>query len=146
MRVILLKDVKNLGKKNEIKNVPDGYARNFLLKQGLVTQATNQSVAEVMEQKRREEEERKKLFEERTEEKGRLEKTTLEYTLRTGEKGEPFGSVSRHEIEESLNKKGFSSIHIKLEKPLKTLGRHEVEVDLGGGVRARLNVEVNANK
>src|SRR3989344_3606473 len=103
MRVILLKDVKNLGKKNE-------------------------------------------MLEGGTKEKGRLKKTTLEYTLRTGEKGEPFGSVSRHEIEESLNKKGFSSIHIKLEKPLKTLGRHEVEVDLGGGVRARLNVEVNANK
>ena len=142
MKVIFIKDLKKQGKVNEIKEVSDGYATNFLIKNGYAVKykKTSSSILDKdMEEKRKldakNREEALKLSE-------KLSKITLEFKMATNN-GKVFGSVSSKQIVEELNKKG-----IKIEKKqihaqnLNTLGMHEVEIYLHKKVIAKLHVQL----
>lgn len=145
MKVIFLKDVKGKGKKGEVKNVADGYAQNFLLKQGLAVEASNTNVSTLENQKKKEQklaavelEEAKKLGAE-------LEKLTVELSAKSGEGGRLFGSITSKQIAEELFKKHKIKIDkrkIELADAIRSLGYTKVPVKLHTEVTATLNVHV----
>ncbi len=140
MKVIFLKDVKNVGKKFDVKNVSDGYARNFLFPQNLAKIATEEAVINLEAQKmaiaKEEEETKSELI---TLAKN-LENKEFEFKIKTGDKGEVFGSITKNDIEKSIAVPG--DIEILLDKPIKKLGERRVEVNLGKGIRAEIRVLV----
>lgn len=145
MKVILLEDVKALGKKGEVVNVSDGYARNFILPKKLGLEANQKNMNELKLKKAHEE----KLAEARYEEaKALAEKLGAgEITLKvkTGEGGKIFGSVSSKEIAaEAANQLGLEidKKKVQLGEPIKTLGAHTVSVKLHPKVAAQLKVRV----
>ena len=133
MKVILLSDVKNVGKKDEVVEVADGYARNFLIKRKLAvaqTQGSMQVLGRQQEEARLREEE---LEKEAQKTKERLEKIVLECQIKTGNGGRSFGSISTKQIAEQLSKE--HDIHIDRRKILghdsiSSLGDSDLKVDL----------------
>ena len=140
MRVIFLKDVKNVGKKLDVKNVSDGYARNFLLPQGLAKIATEEAVKNLETQKIASVKEDEKIKNELIALAKNLENKEFEFKVKTGEKGEVFGSVTKNDIEKSISVS--RSIEALLDKPIKKLGEHRVEINLGKGVKVNLKIKV----
>lgn len=135
MKVILLKDVKNVGKKDEVKEVSDGYARNFLIKNKMAVAYTKGSVKVLdhqLEEKKLHEEDLKKQAEKIAEE---LKTTPVEFMLNTGKDGQVFGSVSSKQIAEALNKKGIivDKRKIHMDIPVSSIGTTRVKVDLYKG-------------
>lgn len=133
MKVILLSDVKNLGKKGDIVKVADGYGRNFLIRQHLAVEATKKSMEILDEQKLQESLEEKQLEANAEAIKQRLAKLTLEFKVKTGKDGRVFGSVSTKQIAEQLLQKH----DIKIDKrkvidsaPVSTMGYTDVKIDL----------------
>ena len=124
MKVILLQDIDKLGKKYEVKEVKDGYARNFLLPRGLVKIATEEALVWL--------EEKKSLLEEKAEEKlkqiqdlaSRVDGQEVVIIVKVGEEGQLFESVSAQKISEELKKMGFDikKSQIVLDEPIKELG------------------------
>ena len=112
MKVILLSDVKNLGKKGDIVKVADGYGRNFLIRQHLAVEATKKSMEILDEQKLQESLEEKQLEANAEAIKQRLAKLTLEFKVKTGKDRRVFGSVSTKQIAEQLMQK----YEIKIDK------------------------------
>lgn len=145
MKVIVLEDVKGLGRKFEIKNVSDGYARNFLLPRKLVQIATNEAIKRLNQQKEIFEKEHHELLSKLKEEAAKISGQRLVFKLATGDKNEVFGSVNERDIELELKEKGFANIKAYLPKALKSIGEQEVEVDLGEGIKAKVKVEVESS-
>nr|WP_295972411.1 50S ribosomal protein L9 [uncultured Bacillus sp.] len=145
MKVIFLKDVKGKGKKGEIKNVADGYAHNFLLKQGLAVEANQANISSLNAQKKKEE---KLAAEELTEAqklKTVIDELTVELSAKSGEGGRLFGSITSKQIAEELQKKHGIKIDkrkIELEDAIRALGYTKVPVKLHPEVTAVLNVHV----
>ena len=102
MKVIFLKDVKGKGKKGEVKNVADGYAQNFLIKQGLAIEASNANMSSLDAQKKKEEKLAAQELEEAKKLKEQLEKITVELTAKSGEGGRLFGSITSKQIAEAI--------------------------------------------
>ncbi|ENQ3106854.1 50S ribosomal protein L9 [Bacillus cereus] len=145
MKVIFLKDVKGKGKKGEMKNVPDGYANNFLLKQGLAIEATNANMKTLDAKKRKEEKDAELELEKCKELKETLEKLTVELKAKSGEGGRLFGSITSKQIVDSLQK----AHNIKLDKrkfemddAIRALGYTNVTVKLHPQVTATVKVHV----
>ncbi len=145
MKVILLQDVKGVGKKYEVKNVSDGYARNFLLLKKLAETATKENLDRLEKQRSAWTTEREARVAQLKEEAKRIEALTLHFTLKAGEKGEAFGSVTESDIGKELEKSGFPKIKLELPKHIKTFGEHLIPADLGDGVKANLKVSVNTD-
>ncbi len=145
MKVIFLKDVKGKGKKGEVKNVADGYAHNFLIKQGLAIEANNTNISTLEGQKKKED---KRAAEELAEAKKlgeQLEKLTVELSAKAGEGGRLFGSITTKQIAEELQKKhGIKIDKRKMELPdaIRSLGHTKVPVKLHHEVLASLTVHV----
>ncbi len=140
MKVIFLKDVKGTARRGEIREVSDGYAKNFLLPKGIAEPATGKAIGEI---NRANEAVQKEIdgFKEKIK---RLEESgELEFKLKTGKKGEIYGSVTREDVERELKKKGFAHVEARLAKPIREAGRHEVEVSIGRGVTGKINISVN---
>ena len=145
MKVILLQDVKALGKKGEIVNVNDGYARNFILPKKLGVEANGKNLNDLKLQKNNEAkvaqehlDAAKKLAEE-------LKAGKVVLTMKVGEGGRTFGSVSSKEIAEAVKEQMHLEIDkkkIQLKEQIKTLGTHIVSVKLHPEVTAELNVSV----
>lgn len=146
MKVILTKDVKALGKAGEIKEVSDGYAKNYLLKNGLAKLATNANMAENKAQKNAADfhyAEQKKDAQNLAE---KLKGKVVRLAIKCGENGKIFGSITAQNISESLEKIGFDieKKKIELSSPIKTIGIHEVEIKLFQGVSTKIKVDVVA--
>jgi large subunit ribosomal protein L9 len=140
MKIILLKDVENLGKKGDIVTVRDGYARNYLIPKGFAKEATPSTIKEfeMMEAlKKKREEKRKKEAEEI---KNKIEKISLTFYLKGKEK--TYGAITSKDIIEELNKKGFDveKGSLKMERPLKEPGFYEIPLKLHPEVEANLRV------
>ena len=144
MKVIFLKDLKNQGKKGEIKEVKDGYGKNFLIKNGYAVMATATGVkrlnAENAQMKQQELENIKKC----KQIKEQIEKLTLTFKVKTGTQDRVFGTVSTKMIAEELKKKDFNidKKNIKLDNQLSSLGFHNVKIELHKEVIANLKVEL----
>ncbi|MBI4033933.1 MAG: 50S ribosomal protein L9 [Candidatus Brennerbacteria bacterium] len=142
MKVILLQDIRGVGKKHDVKDVSLGYARNFLLPKSLAEVATPPAFKKLMDMKAVEQEEKKKLAAVLEEKAREIKKLTLNFELKTGGKGEVFGSVTAKDIEEALADKGISGVKTELSRPIKELGEKEVEVGLGEGIKTKVKVVV----
>ncbi|WP_226681702.1 50S ribosomal protein L9 [Sutcliffiella horikoshii] len=149
MRVIFLKDVKGKGKKGEVKNVADGYAHNFLLKQGLAMEASNGNLKSLEAQKNKEAKEAEQEVENAKKLKETLEKLTLEFQTKAGEGGRLFGSITTKQIAEELQKKHKIKIDkrkMELNDAIRALGYTNVPVKLHTDVTATLKVHVTEQK
>ena len=145
MQVILLKDVKGLGKAGEVKKVSDGYARNMLLPKKLVMEASDSNI-KVLERKRAEIEAQRAVDKQVAEEiKAKLENGSINMKSKAGEGGRLFGAITSKDIAEQIEKDyklQLDKKKIDLSAPIKTLGEHEVELKLFTGVSAKVKVIV----
>jgi large subunit ribosomal protein L9 len=143
MKVLLIKDVKGLGKAGEIKNAKDGYARNFLIPKGFAKLATDEVIKEWQEEQKRKEEELKKELAELNELKKKIENTTLHIKHKLGANGQLYGAITNKEVAEHLKEKGIEidKKHIEM-KQIKTVGEYTVDVKLGHGIHANLKLVV----
>jgi len=145
MKVILLQDVKALGKKGEIVNVNDGYARNFILPKKLGLEATGKNLNDLKLQRANEEKVAQQLLDEAKELGKKLEAGKVEVKIKVGEGGRTFGSVSTKEVAVAVKEQLGYEIDkkkIQLKDAIKTLGTHTVPVKLHPKVTAELKVIV----
>lgn len=138
MKVLLLKDVRKVGKKYEIKEVSDGYARNFLFARKLAVPADEGA----MKIKAKAEAGESALISRYKEMAAKLNRETLEFKVRAGEKGGVFGSVTSQQIKKALLEKGYEVAEVVLEKPLRALGEHKVAISFGRGITGEAKVLV----
>ncbi|MEY8354469.1 50S ribosomal protein L9 [Lachnospiraceae bacterium 54-53] len=145
MEVVLLEDVKSLGKKGQIVKVNDGYARNFILPKKLGIEATTKNLNDLKLQKANEARIAAEQLEAAKELGARISEASITLSIRAGEGGRAFGSVSGKEIAAAILSQLGLDIDKKklvLPEPLKTFGSHEVPVKLHKDVTARLTVKV----
>ncbi len=144
VKVIFLKDVKGQGKKDEIKEVKDGYAMNFLIKKGYAQMANSSNLKNLEVQKETQKLEESLLIKEMESLKNELEKITLKFTVKTGKEERMFGQISVKQIKEELGKQGYNidKTKIKLDHPIMSLGHHEVDIELHKKVIAKVKVHV----
>ena len=145
MKVILKQDVENLGDAGEIVDVADGYGNNFLVPRGLAMRATKGAVAdaEAIARSRRKREARNR--EDALERKRELESKSVSVTAKAGEDGTLYGSVGNNAVAKAINIQLGVKVdrrRIEMERPLKNLGLHEVEVRIHRDVNAKVRVEV----
>lgn len=145
MEVILLEDVKALGKKGELVSVSEGYARNFILKKNLGIEATPKNLNDLKLKKANEEKVAKERLEEAKKLAGEMEKMSVTLNMKSGKDGRTFGSISTKEIavavKEQLNLE-LDKKKLVLDEPIRTLGTHIVSVRLHRDVTAKLTVKV----
>ena len=149
MKVIFLKDVKGIGKKGEIKNVADGYANNFLFKQGLAIEATPANLKALEAQKQKEQRQAAEELANAKKLKEQLEKLTVEIAAKAGEGGRLFGSITSKQIAEALQAQHGLKLDkrkIELNDAIRALGYTNVPVKLHPEVSATLKVHVTEQK
>jgi large subunit ribosomal protein L9 len=147
VKVIFLQDVRGKGKRGEIKNVPDGYAQNFLIKQGKAKAATSQAMSQLKGQQKAEAKREEELKEEAEVVKKTLEngKTVVELTAKAGTDGRLFGSIPSKQIAQALEKQygiKLDKRKIELREPIKMMGFINVPVKLHQDVTAKIRVHV----
>ena len=145
MKVILLQDIKGLGKAGEIANVKDGYARNYLLPRKLVVEATEGNLKTLAEQKVSQELKQQQEIDEAKDIVAKLEESPIEITAKAGEGGKLFGSVTSKDLAEALGKQHKIKIDrrkIVLPEPIRELGIRDVEVKLHTGAVGKLKVNI----
>ncbi|HEP1522979.1 50S ribosomal protein L9 [Streptococcus pyogenes] len=139
MKVIFLADVKGKGKKGEIKEVPTGYAQNFLIKKNLAKEATSQSIGELKGKQKAEEKAQavKAVLDE--------DKTRVQFQEKVGPDGRTFGSITAKKISEELQKQFGVKVdkrHIVLDHPIRAIGLIEVPVKLHKEVTAEIKLAI----
>jgi large subunit ribosomal protein L9 len=147
MKIVLRQDVPKLGEAGTIQTVANGYARNYLIPQGMAVVATPGEIKtaehnmKVRERKvQRQEDQMQSLAD-------KIAGTRLEFTARAGEQGRLFGSVTTSDIAEQLNAKIGEDVDrrkIQLTEPLRTIGEHQIEVHLVGRLRPAITVVIEA--
>jgi len=147
MKVIVIKDTKNIGKKGEIKNVSDGYAKNFLIPNGIVMEATPANIRDLKRKKAADAE--KRATDKASAEILKAKLAEIETVLQTkaGEGGKVFGSVTSKDISDALLAQHGIEIDKKkivLENPIKQLGEYTITAKLYQEVTAEFKVTVNA--
>lgn len=145
MKVILVKDVDNLGRTGDVKDVAAGYARNFLLRRGLVVPATEGQMKrlDILRAQRRKEDDRRLTEAEQLAQ--RISALTVTIPARVGEQGRLFGSVTSQDIADAFMQQHAIEVDrrdLALDDPIRTLGSHSVDLRLGGQVHAQVKVEV----
>ena len=149
MKVIFFQDVKGKGKKGEIKNVADGYAHNFLLKNNFALEATPANMKSLEAQKKKQEREAAEELQDAKVLKDKLEKLTVELSAKSGEGGRLFGSITSKQIADELNKAYSIKIDkrkLDLDDSIRSLGVTNVPVKLHHEVTATLKVHVKETK
>lgn len=144
MKVIFLKDVKGQGKKDEIKEVKDGYAQNFLIKNGYAIKYTNRSNEILNSQIKDRNQKEEELIKECEKIKSNIEKQVFTFKVKTGKEDKVFGSISTKQIADELNKKGYNidKKKIVIDVPISSLGTHNVKVNLHSKVQAIIKVNL----
>ena len=144
MEVIFIKDLKNQGKKGQIKIVKDGYAENFLIKQGYAVKKTKESLAKLECEQRNKAAQDAESKKQATALKVELDKVVLEFKVKTGEGDKVFGSVSVKQIKDELQKKNFKidKSQIEITNQIASLGFHNVDIKLYPGITATIKVHL----
>ena len=144
MKVILQKDVKNLGKVGELVNVSPGFARNYLFPRTLAAEATEKRVKEFEHLQKVAEVKKKKAVAERQEVLKKIQGVSLVVKASAGENDKLFGAVTTNDLSNELEKHGFSIDRrdIHLEEPIRMLGQHKATIKLGEGLEAEVSVSV----
>lgn len=148
MKVILKETIKSIGKKDEIINVSDGYARNYLFAKNLAVEATKENLSKLKSKKDSEKHKKDVEKEEAEKQADKMSKIKLQFKVKSGENGKVFGGVSSKEIAEKL----FADYSIKVDKKkielketIKTLGITKVKIKLFEDVYGELKIEVLGN-
>ena len=145
MKVILLQDIKNVGKKDEIINANDGYARNFLFPKKLALEATKDNLLKLQAKKDSQKHKKNLEVEEFKRQADKIKDIVLKIKVKAGANGKIFGGVTAKEISEELKKQYKMEIDkkkINLEETIKNIGRFSVEIKFGDGVSAKLTLAV----
>lgn len=145
MKVLLLKDVKNLGKKGAVCNVADGYAQNFLFKNGLAVQASDKAQEIRQAEIQKEKEEEAKRVEEANKNKVILEALMVTFKAKAGKDGRMFGTISTKQVAEEIIK--LTNVNVDKRKitsdvPISSFGVTNVSVELHKKVIAKVKVQV----
>ncbi|CAJ1225009.1 50S ribosomal protein L9 [Levilactobacillus zymae] len=147
MKVIFTKDVRGKGKRGEIKNVPDGYAQNFLIKRGLAKEANQSAMSQLSAERKAEERREAEALAEANKLKTHLEddKTVVEILAKAGDDGRLFGSIPSKQIVQALDKQfnlKLDKHKVELPEPIRSLGYTNVPVKLHADVTAKIRVHV----
>jgi large subunit ribosomal protein L9 len=145
MQVLLIKDVKGLGKAGEVKDVKDGYGQNFLIGKGLAKLATNEVLKKHASGERKKAEAEANEIEELNALKERLDKLEVKISKSLGQTGHLFGAVTKDEIAHALADQHSIEIdkkHINSKTNIKTVGKHDLDLKLGHAIHATLHIEV----
>lgn len=144
MKVILIQDVKALGKKGEIKEVAEGYARNYLIPRSLVVEASGGHLKEHQSQEKRQEAKVAKALTAAETLAKKIDGLTLEVVAKVGEGGRLFGSVTSADVAKALKEKGFTIDKRKIElgETIKNLGTYSVRVKLHPDVDSHIELVV----
>ena len=145
MKVILLQDIKNVGKKEQIIEANDGYARNYLFPKKLAIEASKDNLAKLQAKKQSEANKKQAEIEANKELAKRIEKMELTIKAKAGENGKIFGGITSKEISAELKSQHNIEIDKKkivLKETIKTLGRFSTEIKFGDGVSAKLTLNV----
>ena len=147
MKVILQKDVKDVGKVGEVVAVSDGFARNFLFPRKFATEATEKRVQEYEHLKRVAEAKKKKAVAERQALLAKVTGNTVKFKVAAGDSDKLFGTITTTDISKELDKLGYSIDRrdIHLEEPIKLLGTYKATIKLGEGLEASLQIIVERN-
>ncbi len=148
MKVIFIKDVAGVAKRNEIQEVKNGYARNFLIPNGLAKRATSSDIKKVEEIKKTEKEKIKQELALTKKMVEKLEGKKFELNYKTGEEGQLFEAVTSKKIAEALQKEDFNiqEDQIKLDKPIKSLGEFPIEIKFKNNLKAKIVVNIKKEK
>lgn len=144
MKVILQKDVLNLGDAGEVKEVADGYARNFLIPKKFAIRASAGSTKMALHQKRLAELKKEKRAKSMKQVADSLNGQSIEVKVKQGENDKIFGSVTSQDVQQALANKGFEidKRKIDLEQPIKSLGEFKIRLKLAEGIQAEVNLAV----
>lgn len=145
MKVILREDVEDLGSEGDIVDVADGYARNYLLPRRLAEEATEGKIKQVRQRKEKREKKKKKQRQVAQEKADKLSAETFEISVKAGEEGRLFGSVTTADIAEKLSEAGYDEVekvNIELDENIKDLGVHKVPVKIFEDIRAEIKIKV----
>ena len=145
MKVLLIKDVKSLGKAGEVKEVKPGYGQNFLIKKGFAKPATPEIIAEHEAEIKRKEEEEKAEIARLKEIAQKLDKLEVIITKKVGNNGHLFGAITKEEVANALKEQHGIDIDKKSitdKAVIKTIGEHDLDLKLGHGIHAKLHVDV----
>ncbi|MDZ5782531.1 MULTISPECIES: 50S ribosomal protein L9 [Marinococcus] len=144
MKVILKQDVKGQGKKGEVADVSEGYARNYLLKKNLAVEASKGNLRDLEATQKKQKEREQEELEQAKKFKEQLEKTDVELTAKAGEGGRLFGAVSTKQIAEKLKSMNMKvdKRKIEIDQPIRSLGYTKVPIKIHPEVTAVVNVHV----
>lgn len=145
MKVLLIKDVKGLGKAGEVKEVKDGYGQNFLVGKGLAKVATNEVLKKHASAERKKAENEAQEVADLKELSAKLDKLKVTITKKLGNTGHLFGSVTKDEIATALKEQHAIDIdkkHINHKEAIKITGTHDLDLKLGHGMHATIHLEV----
>lgn len=145
MKVILSQDVKNVGRKYDVKDVADGYARNFLFSGHLAEPATATALAKLEKMKEISEKDDQELMKRLHEIAAHMNEVALQFELETDDHGTVFGSVNKEAIAKALREHSIvrnERVDVVLEHPIKKVGEYVVPVDLKKGITANLKIIV----
>lgn len=143
MKVILLQDVARIGKKNDVKEVPDGHARNFLLPRKMAVLASPENLKKVHALKSKKDEDAKHASENFAAALAKLKDVTVQYPAEVNEQGHLFKGIKADDIAKHLQAEGYavSAEHVSLVAPLKEAGLHTIEL-VQGGAKGELTLEI----
>jgi len=145
MKVILLKDVEKLGKKFEIKEVKNGYARNFLIPRGLAKLATKEVLVRLEIQKEIQEKKAEEDLQKTQELASTIDGLEVAISVKTGQEGQLFESINAQRISEKLKEMGFEikKTQIELPEPIKEIGEFPIKIKLEHNLEVEIRVIVN---
>jgi len=144
MKIIFIKDLRKQGKKGQIKEVRDGYAENYLIKNGYALPANKTNMQTLKNEQVKQDKEDKLRKKDAKEMKQKLEKLSLKFKAKTGKEDKMFGSISLKQVKEELERKGFNipKTALNTDSALTTLGYHEIKINLFKDVVATIKIEI----
>ncbi len=148
MQVLLIKDVKGLGKRGEIKDVKDGYGKNFLIAKGFAQHATNEVINKWKSDQKKMAEAEAAEIEQLKDIAKSLEAITVKITKKMGANGALYGAITKEDISEALKSGHNIDIdkkHIEMANPIKTTGIFEVDAKLGHGIHGTIKIDVEGS-